>query len=73
MQLSNVSYQMEFVGQYCIIYNYVYIQGIVQNVDVDVDGSDFMATGNQSEEEENKTDQESEEQDEDMITGIREI
>ena len=35
MQLSNVSYQMEFVGQYCIIYNYVYIQGIVQNVDVD--------------------------------------
>ena len=42
---------MEFVGQYCIIYNYVYIQGRVQNVDVDVEGSDFMATGNQSEEE----------------------
>ena len=73
MQLSNVSYQTEFVGQYCIIYNYVYIQGIVQNVDVDVNGSDFMATGNQSEEEENETDSESEEQDEDMITGVSEI
>ena len=64
---------MEFVGQYCITYNYVYIQGRVQNVDVDVKGSDFMATGNQSEEEENETDSESEEQDEDMITGVREI
>ena len=73
MQLSSISYQMEFVGQYYIILNYVYIQGIVQNVDVDVDGSNFMATGNQSEEEESETDLESEEQDEDMITGMREI
>ena len=64
---------MEFLGQCCITHNYVYIQGIVQNVDIDVDGSDFMATGNQSEQEENETDSESEEQDEDMITGVREI
>ena len=45
---------MEFLGQYCITHNYVYIQGIVQNIDADVDGSDFMATGSQSEQEEKK-------------------